>query len=71
MSQHFVGYSLAGGKLANFGGVVTLVGTEGTTWEGPWVQDSSREELKGLFEGWEDEVQVAIDVGIFFNTHLP
>ncbi|EKM54254.1 uncharacterized protein PHACADRAFT_257977, partial [Phanerochaete carnosa HHB-10118-sp] len=56
-NKHFMGYPIGRGKWANVGGFDTHPEAAGTLYSGPWVQESSSEELRGVFAGWESELQ--------------
>ncbi|KAI0364701.1 FAD/NAD(P)-binding domain-containing protein [Pilatotrama ljubarskyi] len=50
-------YPIARGTLINFAGLCARYDLEGSTFDQPWVQDLSREELLSDFSQWEPEVQ--------------
>lgn len=56
-NKHCIAYPIAGGRVANFGAVITEPELEGTVYTKPWVQESTEEELASDFEGWEGQVQ--------------
>ncbi|KAJ3551436.1 hypothetical protein NM688_g4701 [Phlebia brevispora] len=50
-------YPIAGGSLCNFGALVTDVSAAGKEYGGPWVTESSAQELLDCYAGWEPKVQ--------------
>lgn len=58
-----MGYPIGRGKWANIGGFDTRPEAVGTSYNGPWVQESSSEELRGVFAGWESELYEVLKVG--------
>lgn len=64
-----MGYPIGRGKWANVGGFYTRPEAAGTTYDGPWVQESSPEEFRNVYTGWESELQELLKVGA--SRHSP
>jgi salicylate hydroxylase len=61
-TQHAVAYSISEGKFINVVATAHDKSKDGTTWEGPWSSEVSKEEFLGQFIGWDDEFQEIIKV---------
>ncbi|TFK48371.1 FAD/NAD(P)-binding domain-containing protein [Heliocybe sulcata] len=57
-NKHLVAYPIAQGRLINLVPFYTVAGGEGTTFEGKWVTDVSKEEVIDSFSNIEEEAQV-------------
>ena len=60
--QHIVSYGIAGGTLCNIVGLVSDRSAEGKEYKGPWVEETTPEELLQCFAGWEPDVQDLLKV---------
>ncbi|KAI1785333.1 FAD/NAD(P)-binding domain-containing protein [Ganoderma leucocontextum] len=56
-NRHLVTYPIAQGRIVNVGIGVSIPGTEGTIYEGPWTSPASKDDIVKGFESWEPQVQ--------------
>ncbi|EMD38820.1 hypothetical protein CERSUDRAFT_151487 [Gelatoporia subvermispora B] len=59
--KHIICYPISQGRELNFIGFRTVPDGEGTTYDGPWVEDGTPEDVRQMFEEWEPEVQQLLD----------
>ncbi|OCH85258.1 FAD/NAD(P)-binding domain-containing protein [Obba rivulosa] len=59
--EHIICYPISQGRELNFIGFRTVPDGEGAVYGEPWVQESTVEEVRQMFEGWEPEVQQLLD----------
>lgn len=57
-------YPISQGKIINFIAFVTIPGGEGQAVTGPTVVDVTKEEMTAYFDGWDEESQNLLDVGL-------
>ncbi|KII92414.1 hypothetical protein PLICRDRAFT_103799 [Plicaturopsis crispa FD-325 SS-3] len=55
-SKHIVSYSISQGSIVNVVALTSQPHLAGAAYDGPWVEDCSREELLACYAGWEPEV---------------
>ncbi|VDC01624.1 unnamed protein product [Peniophora sp. CBMAI 1063] len=55
-SKHVVSYGISRGTVVNIVAMASQPSLEGTTYDGSWASECTREEFLRQFEGWEDEV---------------
>ncbi|KXN92248.1 Salicylate hydroxylase [Leucoagaricus sp. SymC.cos] len=60
-NRHCVVYSVSGGKFINVVAAVHDLSKEGALWEGPWNVEITQQELREVFNGWEDEFQALVE----------
>jgi len=55
IDKHIVTYPISRGELINLVAFVTTPGGYGTRYNGKWVRDTTPEEVRACYEGWELE----------------
>lgn len=64
--KHIVSYSISQGSIVNVVALTSQPHLAGAAYDGPWVEDCSREELLACYAGWEPEVIHLLEVQISF-----
>jgi salicylate hydroxylase len=69
--QYILVYPIAQGKIINVAGFHTRPGRENTSFAGPWIRRTERDELLNAYSRWEPEVQVLLEVNtMHFTCHV-
>lgn len=70
LPQHVVCYAVGyGATTVNIVGFRTDTSKEGTVYDGPWVEDCTKEEVSQHFVGWEPEVQEIMEVCVLVSRY--
>jgi salicylate hydroxylase len=61
-AQYILVYPIAQGRIINVAGFHKRAGHENTSFTGPWIRKTEKEELLSAYSQWEPEVQILLEV---------
>lgn len=64
-------FPVSKGQLVNVVAFFSEPSKEGTIFEGPWTSKASKDELIAKYNGWEEEVQILLQVRSSSRTAAP
>ncbi|KAM5532659.1 hypothetical protein V8D89_013703 [Ganoderma adspersum] len=71
-NKHLVTYPIAQGRIINVGVGISIPGTEGTIYEGPWTSPAGKDDIVKGFGSWEPQhVDSGLKWAINVVTKLP